>query len=405
MIFWEIAKRNLTLHPLRSGLAMLGIIIGVVAIASMGILGNSMLLSISENLNAVGDSVIVTPYSGTTITASQASNPHGPSNVQMTGPGTTLSITDHNFQEIKRVSAPNRAIPVLQGSDRVKIGGDDTTATIYGIDPADLKYLVPLATGDYLRGSDSCLVGEKFAADHHVVIGTRIQMGENGGKGTLRVVGIIKERGMSFDISTDYAIVVSKEWFDEKYARSDYDSVVVKVKNQNDIASIKAAIEKALNRNRNQQIVTVMDTRTALDSILATFTQISTFVTIIGGISLLVSGISILNIMTMSVTERVKEIGIMRSIGAEKYEVMRMFLYEALILGTSGSIIGGVLSLAGGFVISNVMLNTAKFVFVPSSLINVISGVGFGIAISLICSLYPAWTAANLKPIEALRHE
>ncbi len=115
MIFWQIAQRNLAIHPLRSGLAMLGIVIGVVAIASMGILGNSMVLSISENLNTVGDSVIVTPYSGMSTDAGAASNPHGgASSVPSTGPNTNLKITDHNFRQIERVSAPNRAIPVLQ---------------------------------------------------------------------------------------------------------------------------------------------------------------------------------------------------------------------------------------------------------------------------------------------------
>src|SRR5512139_453703 len=106
MIFWEIAKRNIRIHMLRSSLAMLGIVIGVVAIATMGILGNSMVLSVSDSLRTVGDSVIVTPHSGGGMGGFSAGGP------------TALIISEQDFQEIKRVSAPNVAIPVLQTSDR-----------------------------------------------------------------------------------------------------------------------------------------------------------------------------------------------------------------------------------------------------------------------------------------------
>jgi putative ABC transport system permease protein len=148
-----------------------------------------------------------------------------------------------------------------------------------------------------------------------------------------------------------------------------------------------------------------MDTRKTMETIFAAFGQITTFVSAIGGISMIVAGVSILNIMMMSVTERIKEIGIMRSIGAQRNEVMSMFLYEALILGVVGSLIGGVLSIIGGYAISSMMLQTTKYLFVPSSLVSIVYGVGFGIVVCLICGIYPAWRAANLNPIDALRHE
>jgi putative ABC transport system permease protein len=119
---------------------MLGIVIGVVAIASMGILGNSLVLSVSDSLHTVGDSVIVSPYSG-----------GGSGFGQGGGAGSTsLKITDQQFQQIKRVVAPNVAIPVLQTSDIMKLGvGSDTiVAPIYGINPDDLPNLVNLKAGE-----------------------------------------------------------------------------------------------------------------------------------------------------------------------------------------------------------------------------------------------------------------
>ena len=148
MIFWEIAKRNIRLHMLRSTLAMLGIVIGVVAIASMGILGNSLVATVSESLSSVGDSVTVSPYSG--------GGGAGPGGGGGSGTSVNLKLSDQNFQQIKRAVAPNVAIPVLSTSERMKVGvgTDDIVATIYGVDPQyipDLKLV--LTAGDYNNGN------------------------------------------------------------------------------------------------------------------------------------------------------------------------------------------------------------------------------------------------------------
>src|SRR5208283_1116771 len=301
-IFWEISKRNIRLHMLRSSLAMLGIIIGVVAIASMGILGNSMVQAVSASLSSVGDSVIVMPYVGGGMGFGGGGG----------GSSANLMLTDQNYQQIKRVVAPN------------------------------------------------------FATDHNVKVGSRISIGTDGQYGTLRVTGIIKERGMSFDISTDNAIVVTKDWFESTYNDQDqYNEVVVKV-TSGDTADVKTTIENQLNRNIKQKTVTVIDSKATLATIYQTFGTITTFVTAIGGISMLVAGVSIFNIMMMSVNERIKEIGIMRSIGTQKKEVMSMFIYEAAIIGVAGSLIGGVLSLLGGYAISSLVPKTTQYLFTLS---------------------------------------
>ncbi|MGB8220325.1 MAG: ABC transporter permease [Methanoregula sp.] len=397
-IFWEISKRNIRIHMLRSSLAMLGIIIGVVAIGAMGILGNSMTQEISSSLSSVGDSVIVTPYSG--------GGGMGPG-----GGGSSsanLMLTDQNYQQIKRTVAPNVAIPVHSTSEHMKVGvgSDDIVATIYGIPTNDESDLLPnLQAGGYNNANSGCLVGSTFASDHNVKVGSRISIGTDGQYGTLRVTGIIKERGMSFDISTDSAIVVTQDWFENTYNDKDqYSEVVVKV-TSSDTASVKTIIEKQLNRNTRDKTVSVTDSKATLSTIYSTFSTVTTFVTAIGGISMIVAGVSIFNIMMMSVNERIKEIGIMRSIGTQKKEVMSMFIYEAAIIGVIGSLIGGLLCLLAGYVISALMLGTTKYLFTMASMMSVVEGVSFGILICILCGVYPAWQAANLNPIDALRHE
>jgi putative ABC transport system permease protein len=310
------------------------------------------------------------------------------------------SISDRQVDEIRRAVAPDITIPVYSGSSRMTIGGEDAVGVVYGLDPDDIPVLLELEEGTFPRGSSSAMVGARFAEQNDIKVGSRISVGD---KGALRVVGILKERGMGFDINPDYGIVVDSRWFEQSYTPDGYDLVIVKVRDLNQINDVKAAIERQL--NRRDTIVDVIDTKAVLETILTAFGQISTFTTAIGGISLIVAGVSILNIMLMSVTERIKEIGVLRSIGTQKREVRRMFLYEALILGLIGSSIGGVLSIIGGYAVSMVMLQTTQYLFVPSSLIHILYGIAFGIGTSLISGFYPAWKASNLNPIEALRHE
>jgi len=400
-IFWEISKRNIRTHMLRSSLAMLGIIIGVIAIASMGILGNSMTQSISSSLSSVGDSVIVTPYSG--------SGGGGPGGGGGGGSSSDMYLTDQNYQKIKRAVAPNVAIPVMSKSAHMKVGvgSDDIVATMYGLPQDDITDLLPdLEAGDYPSGNSACLVGSSFAEDHNIKVGSRITIGKDGEYGTLRVSGIIAERGMSFDISTDDALVVTKDWFETAFGTTDdeLNEVVVKV-SDGDTADVKTTIERQLNRNTKDKTVSVTDSKASLSSIYETFSTVTTFVTAIGGISMLVAGVSIFNIMMMSVNERIKEIGIMRSIGTQKKEVMSMFIYEAAIIGVIGSLIGGLLSFGGGYLVSAMILGTTEYIFTLASLYYVVEGVSFGILICIVCAVYPAWQAANLNPIDALRHE
>jgi putative ABC transport system permease protein len=384
-LFFEFAKRNVRLHWLRSLLAIIGIIIGVTAIVSMGILGNSLVLAISDSLSTVGDSVIVTPHvGGGSFSMGSASE----------------RITERQLEQIKRAVAPDITIPVYSGSARMKVGTKDTAGVVYGLRPDDIPVLLEVEQGSYLRGSSGAMAGARFAKENDLRVGSRITIKD---KGTLRVVGILKERGMGFDINPDYGIVVEDKWYQQAYGQKDYDMVIVKVRDISRIEETKKVIEKQL--NRRETVVDVIDTKAILETILDTFGRISTFTTAIGGISLIVAGVSILNIMMMSVTERIREIGVLRSIGTLRKEVMSMFLFEALILGIIGSLIGGVLSIIGGYAVSLLMLRTSEYLFVPSSMVYVLYGVAFGIGTSLLSGLYPAWKASNLNPIEALRHE
>ncbi|MDY6931590.1 MAG: FtsX-like permease family protein, partial [Halobacteriota archaeon] len=162
-------------------------------------------------------------------------------------------------------------------------------------------------------------------------------------------------------------------------------------------------IEKTV--NKREDIIMVLAMEALLEGINSFFNTLSTFLMGIGSISLIVAGVSILNVMLMSTTERTKEIGVMRAIGASKGEVLRMFILEALIISAAGSLIGGALSFVGGYIINIIILSRASYLFAPSSFLYVFIGMGFGLVTGLIGGMYPAWRASQLRPIDALRFE
>jgi len=384
MIFFEMAKRNIRLNMLRSFLAAAGIVIGVVAISSMGMLGSSLTLSVTDSLSTVGDSVIIVPVVGQ------------PGQNMVT---TESLITDRQLQQIVRVVAPNEAVPIYAGADRIEIGPDKAVAALYGIRPSQIPIMVDIADGIVPRSTSGALAGATLADEYDLKTGSRVKVGNE----TVRITGILEEQGMGFDINPDNALIVSDRWYSTTYDQDDYDQVIVKVRDINDIDAVKLAVERTLNRRDDE--VTVYDTRMILEMIVETFNQISVFTTAIGGISLVVAGVSIFNVQMMSVTERIKEIGIIRSIGTKRFEVMRMFLYEAFILGLIGSGIGGILSFAGGYIAISIMLQDTSYLFNAQTLFYIPYGMGIGLIVTLVSGLYPAWKAANLNPIEALRFE
>jgi putative ABC transport system permease protein len=183
----------------------------------------------------------------------------------------------------------------------------------------------------------------------------------------------------------------------------EYKQVNIILDDANDADSVGTEITDQLNKKEN--VVSVQDSSRMLESITSTLGTMTTFVMAIAGISLLVAAVSIFNVMMMSVTERIREIGILRSIGTQKNEIRKMFIYEAGILGIIGAVIGAVLSIAIGYIVVLGMVGSTDYFFAPESLMYVPFAMVVGIVICVMSGVYPAWSASNLDPIEALRAE
>jgi putative ABC transport system permease protein len=197
---------------------------------------------------------------------------------------------------------------------------------------------------------------------------------------------------------------VSDTWYTGEFGGGNvYDQVNVYLKDVGTLTEVEDAIDKKVNRNKD--VVRISDSSSRITSISSTLSSLTMFILAIGSISLLVAATSIFNVMMMSVSERVQEIGILLSIGTEKGEIRRMFLYEALILGIIGAGIGGIMSIIIGYSVVSAMIGNTAYFFLPESIVYIPAGMIIGMIVCIVSGLYPAWRASNMDPIDALRSE
>ncbi|HNI41507.1 MAG TPA: ABC transporter permease [Methanoregulaceae archaeon] len=400
-IIFRLALRSIRLHFLRSTLAVLGIVIGVVAIATMGMMGANMTLSVTEQLSDMGNVLVVTE--------SREGGGGG-----MPGPGGAGGgsddddpIPEEQFKDIERIASKYGTVYALYSeSDTIEVGDEERRATIYGLDQEVIPEILTLSSGAYPKSTSSVIIGPSLAGRLDLTLGSKIDIGDpdEGATTTVRVVGIIEERGMSMDLNTDSAIIGSEKLFTGIYGgEGEYRQVNIILDDIDEAGNVSDEIEEQLNKKEEQ--VSVQDSSRMLESITETLGTMTTFVMAIAGISLLVAAVSIFNVMMMSVTERIREIGILRSIGTQKGEVRKMFIYESAILGSLGAVIGAVASLTIGWVVVLAMVGSTEYFFAPASLMYVPFGMAIGFITCVLSGVYPAWSASNLDPIEALRAE
>ena len=414
-IILQLSVRSIRLNFLRSVLAAIGIVIGVVAIASMGMMGANMTMSVTQQLSAMANVLVVKADTGGG--GGGFFGPGGSTGATATTTKKTSSssistidyITKTELDDLQHAAGKYGTVyPLYETQDKIVVGDTPGRATIYGLRDEDMATALTtdqIDQGELPKTAGDIVVGPSFVDRHGVTIGSRVTIGDatkNESVQKFRVVGILKAKGMAMDLNTDNAVIMTeKSYVSIVGGDEQYDQVNVIVSDITNINATKDDINNLLNRKKNA--VTIQDSSRMLSSITSTVGTLTTFVMAIAGISLLVAATSIFNVMMMSVTERIREIGILRSIGTQKSEIRRMFLYEAIILGLVGAGIGAVMSLTLGWLVVLAMVGTTEYFFTYQSLIYVPVSMTIGIAICIFSGVYPAWRAANLDPIEALR--
>ena len=395
---------TLTVNKLRTSLAILGIVIGIGSVIALISLGQGSQKAIESQIQSLGSNLLtISPGGG------QAGGIRG-------APGSVTTLTLADAEAIKS-SANSTTIskisPEYSSRTQAVAGRNNTNTSIIGVYPEYAEvHKVEMASGAFISSRDVAtmskiaVIGPTTASDVFGEgvdpIGQTIRVKNQ----TLRVVGVTVSKGGSGFNNPDDAIYVplstaQKQLFGASHLTSiavEATSQDVMTQTQNDIGYFLLTRHKLTDpAEADFSIFSQNDILNTASSVTGTFT------TLLGGIaaiSLLVGGIGIMNIMLVTVTERTREIGLRKALGAKKKVIVTQFLIEAILLTVVGGSIGMIFGMAISYLISSLM--NIPFTISFSS-IGLALGVSGGIGI--LFGWYPAQRAANLQPIEALRYE
>ena len=366
-----MARRNLSRNRLRSGLAALGIVIGVLAIATLGIFGNVLQLSATNELGGIGNQVIVSPNED--------------------AGRETLSPRD--VATVERVAeGRGTAVPLVTDGAIVRAPNGETFAQLYGLDrPRALFTAREGRVPEFHR--QGALVGESVADRLGVQPGSAVEI--EGQR--FRVIAVLAETDDISPIQPSNAVVLPRDAF----AQSAPSQVVVQAGSGEDASYVAGTVRERL--NAREQRVSVFELSSILDRINEFFGLLNAFLIALGAVSLIVAGVAIFNVMLMSTTERRGEIGVLRAVGVQKGDVLRTLVVEAALLGVLGGLGGVLLTLLAVVALLQFTPIGADVVFDPSNGAYLVVAFSFGVVISLASGLYPAYKAANEEPVDALR--
>jgi len=413
-----LGARDLGRYKLRSGLTMLGMVFGVAAVISMLAIGEGSRKQALEQIEKLGIKNIVVwsrkPPEQTKVSTQEES--------YIVAYGLTfkdLEIIKVIVPKVKRVIAGRDARQDAWVGRRTMttrvLGTEPGYADVMNFRPQEGRFIMPL---DIQQQSQVAVITQGVRRQLFPLedpIGKWIRVGSN----TFEVVGVMEPRGEGAtafspsDLDRDIYIPLStalaafglvsirRQTGSQEAVRLELDEIVIEVASSEDVPEIAKVIRGLIEKNHEKEDYVI---KVPLDLLLQKEREKRIWNVVMGsiaGVSLLVGGIGIMNIMLASVTERTREIGIRRALGAKRRDIIQQFLVETVVLAIVGGLTGIFIGVFGAQTVS---FYAADYPTIVSSW-SVLLSFGISAAVGVIFGIYPAWKAAYMDPIEALRHE
>jgi putative ABC transport system permease protein len=408
MKFWQSfieALESLAANKMRSGLTILGIVIGVAAVIAMISIGRGAENTITGSIQGIGTNLLFVFRGG----SEEVRNPKS----------ITLGDADAIADPFSAPSVAGVA-PVLQGSGSVSFGGETKVTQISGVTPSYASVRnINVSEGDFIReehilGQASVVllgpdVAESLFGRTEGLLGETVRIEGQ----PFRVLGVLESRGGSGFSNQDDQILVplttAQTRLLRRATRDRVDLLLVQATNAQSVPQAAEEVAQIL-RTRHRTAIgaddfTILTQQDFLDTARTITNVLTIFLGGIAAISLLVGGIGIMNIMLVSVTERTREIGLRKALGARRMDILVQFLTESSVLSLIGGVIGIALGWAISFAVGQIAAANNADITPAIGLDTILMATLFSTAVGLFFGLYPANRAASLEPVEALRYE
>jgi putative ABC transport system permease protein len=394
----------LSSNKIRSGLTMLGIIIGISSVIAMVSIGQGAQNSIQTSIESIGSNLILV----------MPGTQRGPGAQVSAGRGSALSLTQEDADAIsKEITLARDVTPELSGRYQVTSKGKNTNTNIVGTTASYPSVRNVQIDEGYFITEQSVKNGSKVAVLGPTVRDDLFGAGANVIGQTIRIksiefkiIGVTKAKGSSGFSNQDDMIFIPLSSAQRYLAGSEYVTTIsIQASDADSLTTIQQQITTLLLARHHITDSTLADFSTFNQAdVVATASSVTSTFTIllaaVAGISLIVGGIGIMNMMLTTVTERTKEIGLRKAVGAKRHDINLQFLIEAIMLTFIGGVIGVILGWLISFVITYFNILQTQV-----SISSVLLAFGVSAGIGIVFGYYPARRAARLNPIEALRYE
>lgn len=395
-------------HPMRSALTTLGVVIGVAAVVCMTSIGLGASKMVEDQIAGMGSNMIIV----------QPGSSRGPGGFVNQGAGANISLNSSDtaaiLEDIPGVAAASSAV---RGQSQVAAEGTNWSTQIWGVDASYLTVRdMAIAQGRMFEESDAAsgrkvlVIGQTVATNLFPdadPVGQRIRVG----RVPFEVIGVLTPKGQSVmgqdqdDLVIGPLKAVRSRVLGRRIRGDSVQNIFVKAADKDGVTQTQDAVAELLRERHKigpgeEDDFQIQNMTAMMEATQATTRTFTILLAAVAGVSLLVGGVGIMNIMLVAVTERTREIGLRMALGATRGDILAQFALEAVTLSLFGGIIGLALGVFGAFVISTVggWPSAIPSWAAPLSL-------GFSMFVGLVFGAYPSWRAAQLDPIEALRRD